>query len=533
MFPDYYAILRVRPDASPEEIKQAFRLLARRYHPDVMPNNPAANEQFRNIYEAYQVLSSPELRHEYDYIHTQGQTKGADAHSLPWQPAYAPQDDPQWRDAPMPASYPRLELICTLSQKQALVSSEERLLYLLSELIPVADSPDGKISSTLPLNLCLAIDRSSSMRGEKLHAVKTALRSLIQHLQPEDILSIVAFDNRAEVIVRAEAKQIADVMISTVDQLIERGGTEIGWGLATALDEVQRFCKQPMVSHIILLTDGETYGDEQRCLELAQRAHEQGIAITALGIGTEWNEQLLDQIATISEGTADYLATADQISATLNQRVTALRSTLATNVKLSLRLEGGVRLRRVTRVFPDISELMDAVPTDQRWMLAREAQLDVGNVTASAQNCALALLCEIVLPVNVSGHYILGQMDVQYDIPCVKLLAQHQSANIAIDFVEFISPASLSVPLKIKQVIEYVTAYRLQNKARERIDQGDHAGAGLLMHTAALRLRGAAQDDLAQEAQAQAQQLMQQQVPARASALKLKYATKNLHAPKR
>ncbi len=529
MFPDYYAVLGIKPSASPDEVKQAFRTLAHQYHPDVTPDDPKANERFRSIYEAYQVLASPELRKEYDQMRKQPHKGVGNARPSGRRPGGSPHTGREEMDAPQPFN-PGFELSCTLSQKQAPVFPEEQLVYLLSELIPVID---GEISGKLPLNLCLAIDRSSSMRGEKLRAVKMALRALVQRLQPGDILSVVAFDNRAEVIVRAETKQIPDVMIEAIESLSERGGTEIGWGLAKALEELDRFSRQPLVSHLILLTDGETYGDEERCLELAQKAHDKGIAITALGIGTEWNDELLDLIADISEGSTDYLASASDILTALEYRVEALRNTLATNVRLSMVLEGGVRIRRVTRIIPDMSELMDAAPADQRWMLAREAQLDIGSVPASGQDCALALLWEILLPANARGHYILGQVEAQYDIPSAKLLNQRKSERIAIDFVERMPPTGLSIAPKVKQAIEYVTAYRIQNKAREQIEQGDHAGASALLHTAALRLRAANQEDLAQEAQAQAQQLMQQQVPARAAALKLKYDTRNLHARKR
>lgn len=526
MFPDYYAILGIEPGASIDEVKQAFRMLARRYHPDVQPGDPTASERFRALYEAYQVLSAEELRTEYDQMRKEQHNGASGIRRAGRRSGTAPL---VWRDDLGAAApfHPGFELNCTLSHKQTPVLPEERLLYLLSELIPVTD---GAIGGALPLNLCLAIDRSSSMRGEKLRAVKTALRSLIRNLQPGDILSVVAFDNRAQVIVRAEEKQIPDVMIAAVESLAERGGTEIAQGLAQALEELERFSRQPVVSHLILLTDGETYGDEARCLELAQKVHDQGITITALGIGTEWNEALLDQIADISEGSADYLAGASDILTALEHQVGALRNTLATNVRLSMQLEGGVRLRRVTRTFPDISELMDAAPADQRWMLAREAQLEIGNVPALGQDSALAILWEILLPANARGHYMLGRLEVQYDIPGAKLLGQRKSERIAVDFVEMMPSIAPNMPAKVRQAIEYVSAYRLQNKARELVEQGDRIGASRLLGTAALHLRAADYDDLAAEAQAQSQQLRKQQVPARASALKLKYATRNLRS---
>ena len=70
-FKDYYKILGVKPDASEKEIKSAFRRLARKYHPDVNPNDPKAEERFKEINEAYEVLSDPEKRRKYDQMRQQ------------------------------------------------------------------------------------------------------------------------------------------------------------------------------------------------------------------------------------------------------------------------------------------------------------------------------------------------------------------------------------------------------------------------------------------------------------------------------
>lgn len=67
-FKDYYAILGVPRDASQEEIKKAYRRLARQYHPDTNPGNKAAEEKFKEIQEAYEVLSNPETRAKYDRL---------------------------------------------------------------------------------------------------------------------------------------------------------------------------------------------------------------------------------------------------------------------------------------------------------------------------------------------------------------------------------------------------------------------------------------------------------------------------------
>ncbi|MBW4610968.1 MAG: DnaJ domain-containing protein [Hassallia sp. WJT32-NPBG1] len=65
-FKDYYAILGVNKTATPEEIKQAFRKLARKYHPDVNPGNKQAEATFKEVNEAYEVLSDVDKRKKYD-----------------------------------------------------------------------------------------------------------------------------------------------------------------------------------------------------------------------------------------------------------------------------------------------------------------------------------------------------------------------------------------------------------------------------------------------------------------------------------
>ncbi len=63
---DYYNILGINRTATDKDIKQAYRRLARQYHPDVNPGNKSAEERFKGINEAYEVLSDPETRKKYD-----------------------------------------------------------------------------------------------------------------------------------------------------------------------------------------------------------------------------------------------------------------------------------------------------------------------------------------------------------------------------------------------------------------------------------------------------------------------------------
>jgi len=63
---DYYKVMGISSTATEEDIKKTYRKLARQYHPDLNPGDKAAEERFKEIGEAYEVLSDPERRAEYD-----------------------------------------------------------------------------------------------------------------------------------------------------------------------------------------------------------------------------------------------------------------------------------------------------------------------------------------------------------------------------------------------------------------------------------------------------------------------------------
>ena len=91
MSDDYYSILNVSKSATPSELKKAYRKLAIKWHPDKNKDNPSAEDEFKKITEAYEVLSDSTKRSQYDQLghrsfkeHSQGGGRGTGGFIFRW-----------------------------------------------------------------------------------------------------------------------------------------------------------------------------------------------------------------------------------------------------------------------------------------------------------------------------------------------------------------------------------------------------------------------------------------------------------------
>jgi|GEM_PF-454538 len=252
-------------------------------------------------------------------------------------------------------------------------TADRQLLYMLVQVAPNQVQAVTKI----PLNICLVLDRSSSMRGEKMARVKEAARYIVDQLSPTDTFSVVSFNDRASVVVRSQRVQARDQIKNMIDSIEARGGTEMASGISMGLDEINSAYAPNLINYMLLLTDGQTYGDEDECVRLARLAAEKKIVISPLGLGDEWNEDLLETIAARTGSSSEYIDTPEKISAAFKNKVEGFRSIYARNATVALYLEQGTQLQKLYRVTPLISELKFSEPKAVAQVLG-QAALEAG-----------------------------------------------------------------------------------------------------------------------------------------------------------
>jgi Ca-activated chloride channel family protein len=370
------------------------------------------------------------------------------------------------------------------------------------------------VQHTVPLNFCLLLDRSGSMQGAKLQAMKAATARVIDTLTADDIVSIVLFDDTVDVLLPATPATDKAALRALVDQITESGGTAISGGMQAAMGELRKNLGS-RVSSLLLLTDGQTWGDEARCRELAQELAKDNVQITALGLGSEWNEQLLDSLAEPSNGLSDYIKDPANIDLFFQRALSSAKGTVATDARLLLRLVREATPRAVHRVTPTIANL-GYTPIGQNEVAVRLGNLDAGS--------AASVVIDLMAPARAAGNFRIAQAELHYTPvgESEKVIKQ----DLLLDFSA--DPKAAQYDPKIMNLVEKVTAFKLQTRALSEAEAGNKAGATQKLRAAATRLLDLGELELAQQAQTQAEQLEKGEAIDAAAQKELSYATRRL-----
>ena len=154
-----------------------------------------------------------------------------------------------------------------------------------------------KVKEQPDIALVLVIDRSGSMNGPKLEAAKESARATTEVLSPNDIISVVAFDSEATVLVRPTRAANKMRISNDIARLTSGGGTNIYPALKQAFDILQGI--NAKVKHVILMTDGEAPSDG--IAELVQDMHASRITVSCVGVQGA-DRGLLTMISEAGEG---------------------------------------------------------------------------------------------------------------------------------------------------------------------------------------------------------------------------------------
>jgi Ca-activated chloride channel homolog len=198
----------------------------------------------------------------------------------------------------------------------------------------------------VPVSLALVIDRSGSMQGQKLTDAKRAARLLVQRLGAEDRLALVHYGSDVRVFPSQQVtEEVRQQMLAFVDTIEDAGATNISGGLQAAAQQLLPFVEHFRVSRILLLSDGhptEGLVEDGELLKLADTYQHQGMTVSGLGVGDEFNERLMRGLAEQGGGFYGYIQDSEKLAEILRRELEQAAGTLARGVELRLELPEGV-----------------------------------------------------------------------------------------------------------------------------------------------------------------------------------------------
>jgi Ca-activated chloride channel family protein len=403
-----------------------------------------------------------------------------------------------------------ITLTCTWGRAPLPASGSPQIAYLFIEAQAAAKS------EAVPLNFCLVLDRSGSMQGAKLAAMKEATKRVIDTLTPQDVVSIVLFDDQTEVLLPATQATDKEALKALIDAIEEAGGTAISGGLLAGQAELRKNAAPDRVAALLLLTDGQTWGDDERCRAVAKELAQEGVRMTALGLGAEWNEKLLDELAEATGGSSDYIADPAQITSFFQRAVRAAQGTVAQDARLLLRLARDATPRAVHRVTPVIAN-MGYQPIGQNEVAVRLGSLDSGEPAS--------IMIDMMVGARAAGSFRLAQAELHYT-PIGESSEQIVKQDVLLEFTA--DESATQYDARVMNLVEKVTAFKLQTRALSEAEAGNTAGATQKLRAAATRLLDLGELDLARKAEEQAAQLEQGQAMSAETQKELRYATRRL-----
>lgn len=480
-----YKVLGVAAGANSADIKAQYAKLTRWLQSAAEAGSLGAQAQLEQVQSAYDFLTDGKRRYQYDKDH--------------------------------PASDNALGFQLKMTPSKQMIESldEPQVIYLLLELIP--DVPgDESAQRDTGINLTLVLDHSTSMnKGRRLDRVKVAAAEIINQLSTSDILSVVGFNDRAEVVIPATAVTDKRRLVSKARMMRASGSTEIYHGLLTGIQENRKNLDPKRVNHLILLTDGNTYGDEERSVELARQVSREGIGISTLGLGTEWNDEFLDKLAATTGGTSGYIKSAQSVVSFMNNQVKRLSNVFAERMQMSFAADVGIDVELVFKLAPSPQPLTHTEPIQP-----------LGSVQI---NRSVQALLQLQIPANIPvGPLTIGRFVASGDIMVTGepyILVEEITLQVTDQTVQE------DPPNNIIDALGKLTLYRMQERANDAITRGDPQEATRQLENLGTRLLDIGQEELAQEAFDEARRIANTQIISEEGKKTLKYQTRMLINP--
>ncbi len=211
-------------------------------------------------------------------------------------------------------------------------------------------SESTAVKRKTPLNLSIVLDRSGSMAGAKLEKARQAARIALDQLGPDDIFSLVVYSDEAEVLIPPGKVKDKDALRARIDSIRDQGSTALHAGVEKGAAQLRKYLDSEKVNRIILLSDGQANIGPSRPAQLAalgRELREEGLSVSTIGLGDDYNEDLMTALAESGNANYYYVKDAEKLPDIFVEELGTVKSVAAKNVSVRITLPPGVTPRGV------------------------------------------------------------------------------------------------------------------------------------------------------------------------------------------
>ncbi|MFH1314297.1 MAG: VWA domain-containing protein [Candidatus Eisenbacteria bacterium] len=327
----------------------------------------------------------------------------------------------------------------------------------------------------LPLNVSIVLDKSGSMRGDnKMENAKRGAIEIVERLTRDDILSLVVYDNSPRVIIPAQHVRDKDALIKMISRVYAGGSTALYGGVCFGASEVRKSASCEYINRIILLSDGLANVGPQSTSELADLGGaigREGITVTTIGVGLDYNEDLMTALAARSDGNAYFASSGRELPRIFAEEIGEAMMLVARDIRIRIDCADGVVPLSVLGRSGAIA--------------GQEMTVTVGKLYGMNEKYALF---EVRVPRNADGMRLeVARVDVEYADPNTS-----KTVNSRHDIeVTYHGDSKVVDESQKPEIIKEAALTRTSDRKREAValaDQGDHAGAAMLIKKNAIEL---------------------------------------------
>ncbi len=328
------------------------------------------------------------------------------------------------------------------------------------------------------INVAIVLDRSGSMEGDKLRRAKQAASYAVSLLSPRDIVSVIVYDDQAEVLVPATRASNISSIQSQIEGIRTGGATALFAGVSLGAGEVRKFISRNQVNRVVLLSDGiaNVGPDSPNALgDLGASLRKEGISVTTIGLGTGYNEDLMVKLAAKSDGNHSFVEQPSDLVRIFDAEFKDAMAIAATDINIIIECAPGVRPIRLMNRDGDIRD--------------REVRLQLNQVLSSQEKY---VLIELEIPAGSNGqNLVVANARAEYlNVSNQKRESSSQVGRVSFSADRQKISSSVNKPVKEQVVLQLAT--EANERALQLRDEGKTDEARKILESNVVELQQAA-----------------------------------------